>query len=81
MRRLLTQAKPYRVHVIGIFLIGLLAAPLAILMPVSMKISVDNVIGSDPLPNIVQIFLQIFLLNQKCHYFGLQSLFKFFLCL
>jgi ATP-binding cassette subfamily B protein len=57
IRKLLTQARPYWFHIIGIFMIGLLAAPLALLMPVSLKIAVDSVIGSDPLPGFLQLII------------------------
>ncbi len=57
IRKLLTQARPYWFHIIGIFLLGLLAAPLALLMPVPLKIAVDSVIGSDPLPGFLQFFI------------------------
>ena len=57
MRKLLSQARPYWFQIIAIFLLGLLAAPLALLMPVSLKIAVDSVIGSDPLPGFLQLFI------------------------
>src|SRR5882724_2689937 len=49
-RRLLQQARPYCVHVIAIFLLGLLATPLGLLTPLPLKIIVDNVIGTHPPP-------------------------------
>ena len=49
-RRLLQQARPYWIHVIGIFLLGLLATPLGLLAPLPLKIVVDNVVGTHPLP-------------------------------
>ena len=49
-RRLLQQARPYWPHIVGIFLIDLLATPLALLGPLPLKIAVDTVVGSDPLP-------------------------------
>jgi ATP-binding cassette subfamily B protein len=50
IRRILGQARPYWPHLIVIFLLGLLAAPLALLMPLPLTIAVDSVIGSEPLP-------------------------------
>jgi ATP-binding cassette subfamily B protein len=49
-RRLLQQARPYWPHIVGIFLIDLLATPLALLGPLPLKIAVDTVVGADPLP-------------------------------
>jgi len=52
-RRLLRQARPYWPHVGGIFALSLLSTPLALLSPVPMKILVDSVIGSHPLPGFI----------------------------
>src|SRR6266571_4264342 len=49
-RRLLRQARPYWLHLAGLFGIGLLASPIALLNPVPLKIVVDSVLGSRPLP-------------------------------
>src|SRR2546426_10657967 len=49
-RRLLRQARPYWPHLAGLFAIGLLASPLALLDPVPLKIVFDSVLGAHPLP-------------------------------
>jgi ATP-binding cassette, subfamily B, bacterial len=49
-RRLLMQARPYWPHIGGIFVLSLIATPLALLNPVPLKIVVDSVLGSNPLP-------------------------------
>jgi ATP-binding cassette subfamily B protein len=49
-RRLGGFARPYWAHVLGIFLLQLLATPLALLTPLPIKIAVDNVAGSRPVP-------------------------------
>ena len=56
-RRILLEARSYWPHLGGIFLLGLLAAPLALLLPVPLKIAVDSVIGSEPLPYFIEFFL------------------------
>jgi ATP-binding cassette, subfamily B, bacterial len=56
-RRILQEARPYWPHLGGIFLLGLLAAPLALLLPVPLKIAVDSVLGTDPLPGFIAFFL------------------------
>src|SRR5512144_3237911 len=49
-RRLLAQARPYWPHLGGLFALGLLTTPLALLVPVPLKIVVDSVLGTRPLP-------------------------------
>src|SRR5256886_11864640 len=56
-RRLLRQARPYWLHLGGLFGIGLLASPLALLDPVPLKIVFDSVLGSHPLPAYVRAVL------------------------
>src|SRR6266705_3553384 len=53
-RRLLGQARPYWLHLAGLFAIGVVASPIALLNPVPLKIVVDSVLGSHPLPAYVQ---------------------------
>src|SRR5256886_1068239 len=48
-RRLLRQARPYWLHLAGLFGIGLGASPTALLTPGPLKIGVDSVLGSRPL--------------------------------
>ncbi|HEV8379251.1 MAG TPA: ABC transporter ATP-binding protein [Tepidisphaeraceae bacterium] len=56
-RRLILEARPYWPHIVGYLLLSLLATPLALLAPVPLKIAVDNVIGSRPLPRAMQVML------------------------
>src|SRR2546427_8422236 len=49
-RRLLRQARPYWLHLAVLFGIGLVASPIVLLNPVPLKIVVDSVLGSRPLP-------------------------------
>src|SRR6266436_633525 len=56
-QRLLRQARPYWLHLAGLFGIGLLASPLALLDPVPLKIVFDSVLGSHPLPAYVRAVL------------------------
>jgi ATP-binding cassette, subfamily B, bacterial len=53
-RRLLLQARPFWPQIIGILLLTLASAPLALLTPVPLKIAVDSVIGSHPLPTALR---------------------------
>ena len=53
-RRLAREVRPYRLHIAAIFVISMLAAPLALLTPVPLAIAVDSVIGSRPLPGFLE---------------------------
>jgi ATP-binding cassette, subfamily B, bacterial len=50
-RRLAAYARPYWPHILTILLLQLLSAPLALLAPLPLKIAVDTVLGSRPLPH------------------------------
>jgi ATP-binding cassette, subfamily B, bacterial len=56
-RRLLRQARPYWGHIVGIFLLSLLASPVALLTPLPLKIAVDSVVGSHHLPGFLALLL------------------------
>lgn len=56
-RRLVRQARPYWLHTGGIFLLNLLSIPFALLTPLPLKIAVDSVIGSEPLPGLLDTLL------------------------
>lgn len=51
--RIVAFARPYWLKVAGTFLLGMAAAPLTLLTPVPLKIAVDSVIGSKPLPGFL----------------------------
>jgi ATP-binding cassette subfamily B protein len=54
-RRLLRQVRPYRLHIVGIFLLFLLDSPLALLTPLPLKLAVDSVVGSHHLPGLLAL--------------------------
>jgi ATP-binding cassette subfamily B protein len=56
-RRLLRQAQPYWPHLVGLLLLSLLLTPLMLLTPLPVKIAVDSVIGSHPLPGFLEALL------------------------
>ena len=62
-RRFLQLLRPYWPYMAGIVLLDLLAAPMALLGPVPLKIAVDTVLGAQPLP----AFLQHLLPNEVIH--------------
>src|SRR5437879_8005969 len=55
-RRLFQQARPYWTHIAALFFLSVLASPLALLIPLPLKIAVDSGLGSHPLPRLVHVF-------------------------
>ena len=56
-RRLCQQVWPYRRYLAGILLLSLLAPPLALLVPLPLKIALDNIIGRRPLSGVLAALL------------------------
>src|SRR5213083_2089164 len=56
-RRLARQAAASWQLVAVSFLVSLLASPLALLAPLPLKIAVDSVVGSRPLPGVLEVLL------------------------
>src|SRR4051812_37211809 len=52
-KRIILQVRPYWLRLAGVQLIGLLAAPVNLLLPLPLKIVVDNVLGSQAPPSFV----------------------------
>ena len=48
--RLLAEARPFRGHLGGLFALSVASSACTLLLPVPLKIAVDSVIGSHPLP-------------------------------
>ena len=57
LRRLGGEARPYSLHILAVFLLGVLATPLALLTPVALKVAVDSVLGDHPLPGFLAAFV------------------------
>jgi ATP-binding cassette subfamily B protein len=53
LRRIGSEARPFRLHVLAVFGLGVLATPLALLTPVALKVAVDSVLGDHPLPGFL----------------------------
>jgi len=56
-RRLLRQARPYWPHLGVLFGLSLLATPVALLAPLPLKLVVDSVLGSRPLPHLLAVWV------------------------
>jgi ATP-binding cassette, subfamily B, bacterial len=55
--RLLRQARPYWKHIAALFVVSLLASPLALLAPLPLKIAVDSGLGAHPVPGFLAAVL------------------------
>src|SRR5437016_4888348 len=55
--RLYQEVRPYNWHLGALFSVGLLGAPLALLTPMPLKIAVDSIIGTQPLPRYLDVLL------------------------
>src|SRR5437870_9554804 len=55
MGRLLSELRPYMLSILFVFAISLTAIPLALVSPLPIKIMVDNVLGTQPLPGYLRI--------------------------
>src|SRR5215813_3585040 len=55
--RLLRQSRPYWLYILVLFLLSLLSTPLALLTPLPLKIVVDSVVGSQPMPRPLELIL------------------------
>jgi ATP-binding cassette subfamily B protein len=53
LKRILKQARPYWLHISGLFLLNLLAAPIALLKPLALKILIDSGFGTHPIPHFI----------------------------
>lgn len=55
--RLLSLARPYWAHLVGIFALGMLAPPLALLSPIPLALVIDGVVASRPVPPVLRLLL------------------------
>ncbi len=76
IKRLFGLAKPYYIHILLILFLSLLAIPLALLIPIPLKIAVDSVIGSKPLPDFVTSLVPEFLSNSKLNLLAFAAVFQ-----
>jgi len=52
-RLLLREARPFWWQIVGVLGVSLLATPLVLLVPIPLKIAVDSVVGTKPLPGYI----------------------------
>ena len=65
LARLLRQARPYWIHILCLFLLSLLSTPIVLLGPLPLKIAVDSVLGSEPIPGFLDNLLPAFVTVSK----------------
>ena len=58
IKRILVQVRTYWPHLICLFFLNLIAAPIALLKPFALKILIDSGFGSQPVPNFIAFFFQ-----------------------
>ncbi len=63
--RLLREARPHWPLVGALFLLSLLSTPIALLMPLPLKIAIDSVLGSGPFPASLQALLPAAILGSQ----------------
>ena len=56
IKRIIEQARPYWIHILGSFMLTLLATPVALLKPYALKILIDSGFGNQPLPDFITFF-------------------------
>jgi len=56
IKRILVEARPFWINITGIFLLHLLATPIALMKPIALKILIDNGFGVQPLPVYITFF-------------------------
>ena len=63
--RVFREARPYRLHLLGMLALSLMSTPVALLMPLPLKIVVDSVLGDKPLPGFMQLVVPGFITGSK----------------
>ena len=57
LRRVVRELRGFRLQLVTIALLGIVVAPLGLLQPLALKITVDNYLGDDPLPSVLETFV------------------------
>ena len=74
LRRLLDEARPFRPQLFLILILGLVATPLTLLTPIPLKIAVDNIYGSSPLPGLLSSLIPDWLARSKLGMLGFTAI-------
>lgn len=57
IKRILVYSRPYWAYIVALFILTLLATPIALLKPLGMKIIIDSAFGTEPLPDFITVLL------------------------
>jgi ATP-binding cassette subfamily B protein len=57
LRRVWLEVRTYWLPIAAMFAVSMLATPVALLLPVPLKITVDSVLGSEKLPEFLTVLL------------------------
>ena len=58
-RRLLREARPYRLQIAGLSALSLVSSVFALLTPLPLKIAVDSIVSSEPLPGFLGTLIPV----------------------
>ncbi|HVF97349.1 MAG TPA: ABC transporter ATP-binding protein [Flavisolibacter sp.] len=56
IKRIWIQARRFWTQIVVLFLLSLVATPIALLKPYAIKVVIDNAFGHEPLPGFLQVF-------------------------
>ncbi len=56
IKRTILQARPFWLHLVGLFILQLIATPIALMKPLALAILIDSAFGSHPLPSFITFF-------------------------
>jgi len=56
-RRVMSEMRGYRGHLVGIAVLGVVVAPLSLLQPLALGVTVDSYLGDQPLYPVLQTFM------------------------
>lgn len=59
IKRILLLARPYWAHISILFILSLLATPIALLKPYALKLLIDSGFGNQPVPSFIKWFFPI----------------------
>jgi ATP-binding cassette subfamily B protein len=66
-RRVLKEARPYWLHLIGGLFVSLLSIPTTLLLPLPLKLEVDSILGSHPFPAFVSYLVPTAVLHSPMY--------------
>src|SRR5437899_12255189 len=81
VRRLFSEARPFWRQITLLLVVELIAAPIVLLSPVPLKIAVDSVLQSKPLPEILDLIIPSFMKSTPIEVLALAAVLQVLLVL